>query len=303
MELRPQPDDLHVFATVVRRQGFSKAARDLGLSPAYVTKRVQVLEKTLGARLLHRSTRRIALTEVGERIFQRAQTILTELDELLDLAASTRYEPRGNLHITSTFGFGRNYVTPAVSELSTRYADLNIRLEILDRQVDLVQEGFDLDIHQASVPPTQHIARRLASNQRILCAAPSYLERAGTPRTLADLTSHNCLVIKVREHPFGSWTLRRGNQEDTVHVSGTLSSNSGEVVSQWGIDGQGILLRSAWGMRDLLASGALVRVLPQYSQDSPVWAVFPTRLSSSAKLRVCVEFFAEYFSARLPVLD
>jgi len=295
----PNPDDLRVFATVVRKASFAKAAAELGQSPAYVSKRIQVLEATLGTRLLHRTTRRVAMTEAGERTYMSAQRILEDLDALVDEVSSARHVPRGQLLISSTFGFGRNYVAPAISALAAQYPELQVRLDVLDRQIDLVAEGFDIDIHQATVPPTQHIARKLASNHRVLLATPEYLARAGMPRTLADLASHNCLVIKVREHPLGIWTLRRGKTSETVRVNGTLSSNSGEVVTEWALDGRGIMLRSVFGANPLLEDGRLVRVLPDYSQESHVWAVYPTRLSSSAKLRVCVEFFADYFSQRL----
>ena len=296
----PQLDDLRVFVTVVRKAGFARAADELGQSPAYVSKRIQVLETMLGTRLLHRTTRRVAMTDVGERTFIAAQRVLASMEDLVDEVSSARHVPRGQLLISSSFGFGRNYVAPAISALSARYPELQVRLEVLDRQVDLVAEGFDIDIHQATVPPAHHIARKLASNHRILTASPRYLTEMGAPRTPADLASHSCLVIKVREHPFGVWTLRRGKTSETVRVHGALSSNSGEVVTQWALDGRGIMLRSVFGTQPLIDAGRLVRVLPDHLQESHVWAVYPIRLSSSAKLRVCVEFFADYFSRRLP---
>ncbi len=298
----PHPDDLRVFATVVRKASFARAATELGQSPAYVSKRIQVLESMLGTRLLHRTTRRVAMTEVGGRIYLSSQRILADLAEMVDEVSSARHVPRGQLLISSTFGFGRNYVAPAISALAEQYPELQVRLDVLDRQIDLIAEGFDIDIHQATVPPAQHIARKLASNHRILCATPGYLAAHGVPRTLADLASHNCLVIKVREHPFGVWSLRRDKTSETVRAHGSLSSNSGEVVTQWALDGRGIMLRSVFGMQPLIEAGKLVRVLPDYYQESHVWAVYPTRLSSSAKLRVCVEFFAEYFSKRMPAV-
>lgn len=296
----PSPTDLQVFTVVVRKSSFTGAAAELGVSPAYISKRIQVLEAVLGTRLLHRTTRRVAMTADGEQAYESAGSILADLGALADQVSSARQVPRGQLHIASTFGFGRNFVAPAISELSDRYPNLQVRLDVLDRQVDLVAEGFDIDIHQATVPPTQHIARKLVSNRRILCASPKYLEAAGTPRNLADLSAHNCLVIKVREHPFGVWTLKRGKSEEVVRVAGKLSSNSGEVVMQWGLDGREILLRSTWGVQTLLDTGQLIHILPEYWQDSHVWAVYPTRLSSSAKLRVCVEFLADYFARHLP---
>ena len=132
----------------------------------------------------------------------------------------------------------------------------------------------------------------------MLCAAPAYLARRGTPRTLAELPGHDCLVIKERDHPFGVWRLRQGAQEQTVKVRGPLSANNGEMVVQWAVDGRGIALRSMWDVAPLLQSGQLVQVLPEWRQEANIWAVYPTRLERSAKVRVCVEFLQEQFRHR-----
>ncbi len=143
--------------------------------------------------------------------------------------------------------------------------------------------------------PGQHLGRKLVSNRRVLCATPEYLERRGTPQSLEDLKNHDCLVLKERNNAFGVWNLTRNGQEESVRVSGPLSSNSGEIVLEWALSGGGILLRSMWDVKPMLEKGRLVQVLADYSQSANVWAVYPTRLSESAKLRVCVEFLEEYF--------
>ncbi|MHB2243425.1 LysR substrate-binding domain-containing protein [Pseudomonas monsensis] len=291
----PLPEDLRVLLTVIRQNGFAAAADELGLSPAYVSKRIQILETTLGTRLLHRTSRRVSLTEDGERVQRWALRILDDFQQLHDELSDAHDSPRGRLHICSSFGFGRNHVAPAVSLLAERYPHLEIRLDLFDRVVDIINEGFDLEIRVGDDIPGQHLGRRLASNRRVLCAAPGYLQRRGTPQTLDELQQHDCLVIKERDNAFGIWNLNRDGGQKSVRVSGPLSSNNGEIVLQWALDGRGVLLRSLWDVKPLLAQGRLVQVLEDYSQSANVWAVYPTRLAHSGKLRACVEFLQEHF--------
>lgn len=289
------PDDLRVFLTVIRKNGFNHAAEALGYSPAYVSKRVSILEATLGARLLHRTTRRIALTDDGERVRIWATGFLGDMDDFISELTDSRQQLRGSLHICSTFGFGRNHVAPAITSLSQLYPKLEIRLDVFDRVVDIVNEGFDLEIRVGDDLPSQLLGKKLVSNRRVLCATPDYLERRGTPHTVDELAAHDCLVLKERNNAFGIWNLARGGADESVRVSGPLSSNNGEIVLRWALSGAGIILRSLWDVKPMLESGQLVRVLSDYSQSANVWAVYPTRVSQSAKLRVCIEFFEQHF--------
>lgn len=291
----PASDDLRVFVAVVRKASFAEAAIELGASPAYVSKRIRLLEQDLAVKLLHRTTRRVVVTEEGERVFHWAQRILDDWDQLLQEVAVTRREPRGLLRVSCSFGFGRQIVAPALSRLVERHPGLQVRLEVFDRLVDVAGEGFDLDVRVGDDIAPHLIARRLADNHRVLCAAPAYLARKGTPRTVADLAGHDCLVIKERDHPFGVWRLRSGAVEETVKVRGPLSANNGEMAVQWAADGRGIVLRSLWDVAPELAAGRLVRLLPEWQQEANIWAVYPTRLDRSAKVRVCVEFLEEHF--------
>lgn len=290
----PLPEDLRVFLTVVRKGGFAAAAEELGVSPAYVSKRIQILETTLGSRLLHRTSRRVALTDDGERVQRWAVRILDDVQQLHDELSDAHSAPRGRLHVCSSFGFGRNHVAPAISLLARQYPELEIRLDIFDRVVNIVHEGFDLEIRVGDDVPGQHIGRRLVTNNRVLCAAPDYLERRGVPHRLEDLGQHDCLVLKERDNAFGMWQLQGPEGEASVRVSGPLSSNSGEIVLQWALEGHGVLLRSMWEVKPLLQQGRLVQVLADYRQSADVWAVYPTRLANSGKLRVCVEFLQAY---------
>jgi LysR family transcriptional activator of dmlA len=293
----PLPEDLRVFLMVIRKSSFAAAADELGLSPAYVSKRIQILESTLGTRLLHRTSRRIALTDDGERVQRWALRILDDFLQLHNELADAHATPSGHLHLCSSFGFGRNHVAPAISRLAEAYPGLEIRLDLFDRAVDIVNKGFDLEIRVGNDIPGQHIGRQLVSNRRVLCAAPEYLQQRGTPETLVELEQHDCLVIKERDNAFGVWNLQYGAEVESVRVRGPLSSNNGEIVLQWAVDGRGVLLRSLWDVRPLLEQGRLVHVLPAYSQPANVWAVYPMRLAYSGKLRACVEFLEQHFKS------
>lgn len=289
----PLLEDLRLFCVVVRKRTFAACATELGVSPAYVSKRIAALEAALAARLLHRTTRRVTVTEQGETVHQWARRILDDVSEMTEAVSSARTALRGPLRLCTSSGFGRNYVAPAISELAKRHPDLEVQLEFLDRPVDLLGEGFDLDIRLGDVHDANLIARRIAANVRILCASPAYLARHAPPRTLAELAQHQCIAIRERDQAFGLWRLTGPKGVETVKVSGPLSVNNGEAAHRWALDGHGIVLRSQWDVQASLQSGALVRVLPQYHQDAHVWAVYPLRLSNSAKVRTVVELLEQ----------
>ncbi|MCY2670157.1 LysR substrate-binding domain-containing protein [Klebsiella pneumoniae] len=296
----PLLNDLRVFMLVARRAGFAAAAEELGVSPAFVSKRVSLLEQTLNVMLLHRTTRRVTITEEGERIYEWAQRILQDVDEMMDELSDVRQVPQGTLRIISSFGFGRRVVAPALSALALQYPQLELRFDVQDRLVDLVNEGVDLDIRVGDDIAPNLIARQLAANHRVLCASPQFLARHALPKQLSDLAALPCLVIKERDHPFGVWQLHSKEGQHAIKVTGPLSSNHGEIVHQWCLDGQGIALRSWWDVRENIASGHLVQVLPAYWQPANVWAVYVSRLATSAKIRTTVEFLRHYFQLHYP---
>jgi len=297
----PLLKDLRVFMLVARRAGFAAvAAEELGVSPAFISKRVALLEQTLNVVLLHRTTRRVTITEEGERIYEWAQRILQDVDQMMDELSDARQVPRGMLRIISSFGFGRRVVAPALSALAKEYPQLELRFDVEDRLVDMVNEGIDLDIRIGDDIAPNLIARKLATNYRILCASPEFLTQHGTPKQLNDLATLPCLVIKERDHPFGIWQMRNKEGAHSIKVTGPLSSNHGEVVHQWCLDGQGIALRSWWDVCDNIASGNLIHILPEYYQPANIWAVYVSRLATSAKIRITVEYLRRYFTENYP---
>lgn len=288
-------EDLQIFCEVAQALSFSKAAQRLGCSPAFVTKRVQALERQLQCKLFHRSTRQVSLTEAAEQVYERSLTIVEGVSELYEEIRANRNEPRGVLRVSTSFGFGRRVVGSCLAEFSRKYPEIEVRLDVLDHLLDLAQHKIDLDIRIGDVIAPHYIARPLASNHRVLCAAPSYLEHCGVPQDLNELALHRCLIIKERDHPVGLWKLKRDNEHFNVRVRGPLVTNNGEIAVGWALAGHGIVLRSIWDVGEHLRTGSLVSVLPDYVQEANIWAVYPERLNSSAKINVCVNFMEEFF--------
>ena len=295
--------DLRVFCQVARRASFVAAATDLGISPAYVTKRVAGLEKALGARLFHRTTRRVRISDEGEAAYAWARRVLDAADELDQGVRGSNAAPAGPLRISTSLRLGRNHIAPILAQMSQTYPALEIWLEVMDRRVDLLGEGFDIDVRMGEVNEPHLVAHHVATNVRVLCAAPSYLSRRGQPRTLFDLASHDCLLYRERHQTFGVWRLQGPNGAQTVKVSGTMGSNQADVVRTWALAGLGIIPLASWDVAEQLRDGSLVRVLPQYHQSADVWAVTAARLDRSTKLRLCTQMLVSQLQQGPYALD
>jgi LysR family transcriptional regulator, transcriptional activator for dmlA len=282
--------DLQLFCTVARRASFITASNEMGISPSHVSKRIALLEQALGVKLFLRTTRRVSITEDGEAAFRWAQKILDDVQGMADSFAGAASEPRGLIRISTSLRLGREHVSPILSLLRQRYGDLDIYLELLDRRVDLLGESFDIDVRVGDVQEPHLIAHKIVDSERILCASPAYLARAGTPRSLGELAQHDCLLFRDRDRGFGVWRMNGPDGDEAVKVTGPIASNHSDIVTQWALDGYGVIMASVWDVASKLASGALVRVLPNHRQRADVWAVTSARSSSSAKIRVCVEF-------------
>ena len=295
-----QLDDLRVFCLAARKSSFSATATELGTSPAYVSKRIAILEQALGVNLFHRSARRVTVTDDGERVYASAQSIFESVDDMMETVADDRVDPRGTLRVTTSFRLGRTHIGPLLSLFARRYPSLDITLDMVDRRVDLVSENVDLDVRIGEVVEPHLVAHRIADSTRLLCAAPSYLARRGTPSALAELAQHECLVLRDRNQAFGVWQLRGPHGTEKVKVTGGLSSNNAEIVRGWATDGHGILLQTNWDLHEDLAAGRLVRILPAYAQPADIWAATTVRLSHSAKVRACVRFLQEQLTSDGP---
>lgn len=295
----PQTNDLFVFLIVVKNKSFIKAADELGFSRSYISKRIQILEETLGYQLLHRTSRTIELTYQGEKVHTWAQEVLLDIRKMSEDIADDINDPQGNLTITSSLGFGRQHIAPLLSDFTKLYPKITIRFDTIDKMQDLVAQHVDLDIHIGNQIAPNLIAKKLAKNSRVLCASPEYLAKNGTPEKLQDLLHHSCLVIQERDSAYAIWKLNSPNGEQQIKVSGNLSSNNGELVHHWALAGQGIMLRSLWDVSPEIQQGNLVHILTDYRQDADIWAIYPTRLSNSFKLKACVEFLEQALPKRI----
>ncbi|EDS6040957.1 LysR family transcriptional regulator [Salmonella enterica subsp. enterica serovar Portland] len=295
----PLIEDLHVFLTIIYAKSFSKAAQEMGVSPAYISKRIKILEEKLGIKLFHRDTRHLTLTEDGKNIARKATQVLDDMDCLLTEAKMPQKKISGSINICASFGFGISHVSKVISQLSRVYPQLDIKLHLTDEEVDLANNGFHLEVKVGNVIKEKNIARKLANNYRILCASPAYLQKHGIPTKLEDLENHNCLFIQEKNAYFGLWNLEKQGVTYPVRIKSHLSTNCGSVAMQWSLDAQGIMLRSWWDVYSHIKDGSLINVLPDYKQSANIWAVYPERSSESEKMNKCIEFLSEYFS-KLP---
>jgi DNA-binding transcriptional LysR family regulator len=285
--------DLEVFVRVIAAGSMSTAARDLGLSPAVVSKRIKRLEDKLGTRLLQRTTRQISLTEAGQGFHERVLTVLGGLEEAEAFASGRSSEVNGTLKISASTSFGRMHVAPHLKPFMEAHPDLAIHVVLSDEFTDIVGGGFDLAIRIAELNDSSLVARRLAPVRRVLCAAPDYLAVHGTPETLEDLKKHRCLPA----HNHDSWRLEGPTGPVALRPEGMLITNSSEVLREAVIAGLGIALRSTWDVGAELKSGKLVQVLPQYesSRNVALSAVYPSRQFLPAKVRLFIDYLAELY--------
>ena len=293
-----QPADLGFFSTLASAGSLSAAARELGISTAAVSKHLALMEARLGMPLVNRSTRRMSLTPEGTLYLEHARRILADIAELQEQLGGARATPKGLLRVNATLGFGRSHVAPLVSRFVAKYPQVNLQLQLSVNPPPLTDDAYDVCVRFGEPPDARVVARRLAPNRRLLCAAPTYLARHGTPRTPAELAQHNCIGIRQGEQAYGVWRLAgaRG-RETSVRIRGSLTTNDGGVAVHWALEGHGILMRAEWDIERYLRSGRLVQVLPQHhTPDADIYAVYPQRHQLAARVRAFVDFVAASFS-------
>ena len=285
-----------VFARVVEEKGFSTAARRLGLSKSAVSKQIAQLEDRVGARLLHRTTRRLSLTDVGAAFYERCARILAEAEEA-ELAVSRMHTvPRGTLRVSGPTSFGGRYLASAVAEFLALYPDLKVDLILNDRVVDLIEEGYDLALRIGRLAVSSLIARKLCPMPRVIVASPEYLATRGTPQAPADLAQHNCLLYSYQATG-DAWHFLVGAAEVSVHVAGNFRANNGDVLLAGARAGLGIAMLPGFLAGPDLCTGRLVEVLRPYRDFAhAISAVYPHNRHLSAKVRIFVDFLVERYA-------
>ncbi len=285
--------DLEIFARVARTGNMSAAGREMGLSPAVVSKRVSLLEDRLGARLFQRTTRQLTLTETGAGYFKRVVDILSLVDEAEDFVSRRNTRPCGLLKVTAPTSFSRQHIAPYLPEFVSRYPDIELDFDLTDNFVDIIREGFDVAIRIGELADSTLVARKIAPDTRVICASPQYLEKAGRPETLGELETHNCLSAGAQDF----WKLEGPEGQVQLRTKGNIRSNSSELIREALLSGLGIGLRGTWDIGAELASGALEVVLPQYkgSSNLAIYAVYPCREFMPAKVHAFIEFLTDLY--------
>lgn len=287
---------LEVFAKIAETGSFSAAGRAMGLSQTMVTKHIAALEARLGVKLLHRTTRRLSMTEAGRNYLEATERILTDVETANAAVAADRFEARGMLRVNAPNSFAARQIAPLLPQFAHRHPRVTVELGLNDRVVDLIEEGWDLAIRIGLLDDSDLIARRLATCRTVICAAPAYLAAHGTPRLVSDLAGHNCLGYTLsRMIGVDRWAFGRSG-EAPVPVSGNLRANNGEVLRAAAIAGQGLLYEPTFTVGDDIRAGRLIPIqLDRPTIQNGIHAVFPPDRSPPAKVRAFIDFLIGRF--------
>ena len=287
-----ETQELVVFQAVAKHASYARAAEELGLSPSGVSRIVSRIEERLGARLLHRTTRKLSLTESGAAFHARTTQILADLADAEAEVQSAVARPKGTLKVTASIMFGELYLAPLLPELLGHFPELSVEMTLTNRFVDLVDEGIDLAIRIGSLADSRLVARRLCINRRVLVAAPRYLKRHGTPRSVDDLGRHQAILFTGFSRP-NEWKLIGPTGPVSVSVSGRVATNNIHTLTAAAKEGLGITVGATLSVGPALLSGELVRVLSDHEfEPSAVFAVYPSARQLSTKTRAAVDFLA-----------
>lgn len=290
---------METFVKVVELGSFARAAERLSISSSAASRQVADLEAHLDARLLNRTTRRLSLTEAGQAFFERSVQLLADLEEAESAVRTSAVAPKGRLRVTCGITFGIRFIAPAIAEFGTRHPGLSFDLELSDRVVDLVEEGYDLALRIGTGGPPGLVARRLGTTQLVCCASPAYLQRHGVPVVPQDLAQHQCLEYSYVT-PGDVWNFQDSDgQVAPVRVAGRVRANNGRLLAELAALGMGIVLEPDFIVEPEIRAGRLVRLLAQYAPPrSPIAAVYPSRRHLSPKVRAFVDFLSERFAQR-----
>jgi len=261
-------EDLRFFGVIAAGRSLASAARSMDVTPPAVSQRLASLERRMGVRLVERQRGGVILTNEGEIVAARARFILEELDELHNQIAARRNEMFGPLRIGAPLGFGRTYVAPLVASFRVQHPGVSIDLVLNDRSPTGASTRFDLTVHIGELRDSTGIMATLASNDRLVCASPSYLEARGVPETPMQLSAHDCIALRENDEDATLWRFSQDNQPLSVRVRPKLASNDGDVIRQWALDGLGIIVRSEWSVADDVRAGRLVRILENFPTPS-----------------------------------
>lgn len=287
----PRLKQIETFVAVAAKGSLSAAAQAEGVAPAVIGRRLDTLEERLGVKLFVRTTRKLTLTFEGSAFLEDCQRIVNDLHNAEASVSAGGVKASGHLRVSAPAGFGRKHVAPLVPAFASAHPDVSVTLDLSDRLVDLVNEGFDCAVRLGELPDSSLVSLRLGDNRRVCVAAPAYLERLGTPETLADLARHNCLALGASANQQRGWTFQEDGKVVSIKVSGTMECSDGAVLHEWCLAGHGLAWRSWWEVGDDIAVGRLNAVLERYcAPPIGIHAVFPQRRHLPLRVRLFLDF-------------
>ncbi len=282
------------FVTVAETESFTIAAKKLGISTAHVSRQVSALESRLATKLLHRTTRKVSITEIGAVYYQRCRQLLYDLEDAEHAVSDLQSKPTGRLKITAPITYGEFIIAPLINNFITRYPELDVELHLSNQKLDLVAEGYDLGIRQGQLQDSSMMAKRLGSRTLYVCATSTYLAEFGIPKKLADLNQHNCL-----QGSLGHWRFQEKSKMRNIHISGNLRCNSGRALADAALKGLGIVQLPGEYVLNHIRSGKLVSLLEEFcAPDEGIWAIYPHNKHLLPKVRMLIDYLDEELSGK-----
>jgi DNA-binding transcriptional LysR family regulator len=289
--------EIETFVSVAANGSFSAAAAGQNVTPVMIGRRISHLEKRLGGKLFHRSTRKLTLTEEGLVFFELCHGMLGRLEAAERLVMDAQQRAAGHLIVSCPASFGRKHIAPHLHEFLAGNPDVRISLNLSDHVVDLVREGYDMGIRIGVLPEPNLTSISLAPDQAVVCGTPGYFEKHGIPRTPEDLTQHNCLTFNQYGGQPHGWYFKRNGQQISIKVAGNLASNDGALLRQWAVEGLGLAWSSKWEVATLIQSGELITVLDDYVfNERVISAVHPRQNNLPAKTSLFIDWLKSVYS-------
>ena len=296
-------DGISEFVYVAEHESFTRAAKELGISTAQVSRQISALEKRLNIKLLYRTTRKVSLTEEGRVFYQHCRGVLDGLDAAEQAVSNLQSKPQGRIKLTAPVTYGEQQLLPLVNDFMVQYSDIEVTAFLSNQKIDLIDGGYDLAIRIGKLSDSTMMAKKLSRRTNFVCAAPAYLEKYGTPSSLSDLSQHNCLLgtrdywhfidfkeTDSKKTDYGKFA----DKEKNLRVSGTVQYNSGHSLVDAALKGLGIVQLPDYYVQKYLASGELVSLLDNYREpEESIWAIYPHNRHLSPKIRLLVDYLAE----------
>jgi len=291
-------DGISEFVYVAEHESFTRAAKELGISTAQVSRQISALEKRLNIKLLYRTTRKVSLTEEGRVFYQHCRGVLDGLDAAEQAVSNLQSRPQGRIKLTAPVTYGEQQLLPLINDFMVQYSDIEVTAFLSNQKIDLIDGGYDLAIRIGKLSDSTMMAKKLSRRTNFVCAAPAYLEKYGTPHALSELSQHNCLLGTRDYWHFIDFkeidSEKNADKEKNLRVSGTVQYNSGHSLVDAALKGLGIVQLPDYYVQQYLASGELVSLLDNYREpEESIWAIYPHNRHLSPKIRLLVDYLAE----------